>query len=933
MVSFLLRPNAARFPLFAASVKHNRQWGSVNAEPAALDAIDPGERFVPYRLRGPSIELAFFNPGIPWEGYMPDSLLGGQDPLAVVIRKPSDDDLLTTGGGDYRISKLWQVGIGELAVKVEGAFRRLICAAEEIFYRVEGASQVSFTPFRLDTELLHKTFRLRSEVLATTKSARAQVLANVSFLAWFTHVVGSWAEGIDQETADFVRSLRLEEREMRGYIINLPTDYCWLDLQLLIEHEVPFHYLWSPCLHLNSRFMRTNPWLIARVLEMKRQLGREPTDEEVLDGQGRARTVLGYDRFFQPRDALPEGEDPWPNPHTRHAVQFFRGWHEHDLKDEAIIRRALQAYEARDPAGTQLSVDARTAWTYIYRWARKGANWVEDDELEDWEIFETPAWTRRGTFFHGRELRRLTCAPLPHQMLEHHRWGTDSITEQVELQMLVDCIGEPVEQSYKEMWDDEERRMPTLSYDSRAEGQPVPDVPLTGYFAVDGDDVAIPEERDERPSLLQRMEPLPEQRSLAERMGLAVAASGRASSAGSSQSRGRARGTAASRTTSQARRRSPESRSASPPRARRSMSIASSAAGSSAVRDYTPRLPDPSTRWGLVTPASHNWGARMAQHIREADQLLAVLSAPILPRAADVEGRIRWADRVIQYAYLVLLHPQHQVRVYALRIKSRRTRAEDFLKRLANAGIPLAIAFPQSMYPTSDQDRPIADEEAHSVAFVPYGVGGTTLFNNWKSGLRSLARKPNAAALYFSSDIASYVLRRWAWDILEPVVGNGPSEDARVHRSGDKYWPAAPLPALFTDEVSSPEIAYAHGCIIAQQNGESIIYRYAFPPKNSWASHWPTRGEWGVEENKYMLELAVAFERGEAEIPMESAWRDRLRNRSRSNLGSGFRKSEALSVADAEAWAEYFQRVYGGDRRFVRIADLGEQLRPARLYE
>uniref|UniRef100_D8QJM6 Uncharacterized protein n=1 Tax=Schizophyllum commune (strain H4-8 / FGSC 9210) TaxID=578458 RepID=D8QJM6_SCHCM len=43
------------------------------------------------------------------------------------------------------------------------------------------------------------------------------------------------------------------------------------------------------------------------------------------------------------------------------------------------------------------------------------------------------------------------------------------------------------------------------------------------------------------------------------------------------------------------------------------------------------------------------------------------------------------------------------------------------------------------------------------------------------------------------------------------------------------------------------------------------------------ASQWPTRGEWGVEENKYMLELAVAFERGEAEIPMESAWKDRLR--------------------------------------------------------
>ena len=133
--------------------------------------------------------------------------------------------------------------------------------------------------------------------------------------------------------------------------------------------------------------------------------------------------------------------------------------------------------------------------------------------------------------------------------------------------------------------------------------------------------------------------------------------------------------------------------------------------------------------------------------------------------------------------------------------------------------------------------------------------------------------------------------------------------------------------------MSSEELALLHGCIVAVLNGDKTTHRHAFPPHNVWIAHWPFNGEWGIEEQKYMTELAEAFEQGIAEIPVENAWRDRLRDRSRSRKGSGFRKQDALQFAEASAWATYLEKMYGGDRRFARIADLTTRITPVRQYE
>ncbi|KAI5886045.1 uncharacterized protein SCHCODRAFT_02519622 [Schizophyllum commune H4-8] len=942
MVSFLLRPNAARLPLFAASYKHYKQWVSIGGDPADLDHLNPEDRRVPYYLRLPSTRLAYFNHGLPWEGYMPCSLVDGLDLLQPLIRRPLASEVINAEGGKYWVVASWVIEICEIAGKVEAACRAIHEQAGDLFKRGEEASPPDYQPLSFGPQRLEIGFNTREEAEARVELVRAAALCNTAFLAWFTSIVHSWHLRLSDDTAEFIRSLRLEEREMRGYVLNLAIDFPWIDLQLLIEHGVPIHYAWSPPLHNDLRFTRANPWLIARVLEMRKQLGREPSDEEVLKGQNSAKAVLEYDRWFQPRykevDLTPvikSREEP------ENYVQLFYGWHPHPLNDKRVLEGARGVYQMGDPRSIDDMETCLGDINVIYRWAKKGATWVEDDELEDWAIFDVPESYQRGDFMHGRELRRLTCAPLPSEMYDEPViQGRDKEVINTEYYLLEACAGEPSErETWEAWWSAREDEIPRFVYDSREGCDQIPEVPIAQgnrYHRYDSD-------CEGEPSLLKRMElppPSPKkQKPLIERLGPAVAASLEAGPSGStrrestSRERGRSRARASPREPAQASGSRSARRSASPPRTRAASSLSSSAAASTSSRDYAIAIPDPSMRWGVVYPPSERWNDLLAQHLREVEILSEVLTAKIRPRSADVEGRIRWASIVLKEGYIVLLHAQHQVRMYVWRVLGQHRSVEDFLEQFANTGVPLSIALPQALYPSPDQDQALGDEETHSATFPAYGVGGKDLFARWKDCIRSLARKPYAGALYFASDIASFVLRRYAWDLVAAKVGEGPCEETRLHRSGTKYFRGGPFPSLFCDYSSSEELALLHGCIVAVLNADKTTHRHAFPPHNVWAAHWPTKGEWGVEEQKYLTELAEAFEQGIAEIPPENLWRERLRSRSRSAKGSGFRKADALQAADASAWAAHFEKIYGGDRRFVRIADLGERLRPQRLFE
>ncbi|KAL1711307.1 hypothetical protein EV715DRAFT_298296 [Schizophyllum commune] len=192
MVSFLLRPNAARFPLFAASYKHYKQWVSIGGDPSDLDAIDPKDRLAPYQLRLPSIKLAFFNHGLPWEGYMPCSLIAGFDPLQPLIRAPLSSEVIQAEGGKYWIAASWVIEVCEIAAKIEAACKEIHSHSGDLFKRSEEGKNPDYRPISVEPQRLEIAFDSLEEAEARVELARASALCNAAFLAWFTSSVHSW---------------------------------------------------------------------------------------------------------------------------------------------------------------------------------------------------------------------------------------------------------------------------------------------------------------------------------------------------------------------------------------------------------------------------------------------------------------------------------------------------------------------------------------------------------------------------------------------------------------------------------------------------------------------------------------------------------------------------------------------------------------------
>ncbi|TRM56709.1 hypothetical protein BD626DRAFT_413222 [Schizophyllum amplum] len=932
MVSFLPFLGTSAFPRFVARLLGGLQWISVGDSGDALYQVDPLDRFIAPKERQTSVLVTWFNPRRPWEGYLPTSYFGEDDILHPCFL-PSTAHLLVPLWGTIGIRQEWRSEFEELCMRIEHACEGVYARASHLLRRPEVCEEIDYRPFTVNHQELASCFGSSEEAWESLNRARAEALTNVGFLSWFTRCVGSWDIDLNDEDVAFIRSLRLEDRQARGVIVNVAPDCLWLDFRLLVEHRVPFHYLWTPNLHMDDRFLSLNPWLIARTIDLERQLGREPSDQEVLAGQGRAAQVLWFDRWFQFRGQRPT---TWSRPLRRtefYTVEDFVGWYPRDLDDQQIIGPALERYEVGYP--DPLLSPRRGMESRIYRWARRGSRdslvgadltppEPEYDYLNDWEIFDLPETFKRGQYLHGRELRRFSCASLPEEMENVLDLPEDTcFILEFEFNHLWSNVTHQVDVNRTAFWNQLVKEMPKLRYDSERGSATITDVPSLEDLL--DDEYEAPEPREAgsegRYSAAESAARVSDQEGhapLGER--IARAAAGSASTLPRERP---ASSFTASRTPSRLAGSSRDRRSASPPVSRGSSSLSS--------RADLPRIPDPSGRWAQLSRRSEGWPAALERFDREMELLDNRLSSGSNPRAQDVEGRVFFADEVLRNGYVVLGRAQDQVRMWVWATRGRYTRPEDLLERLVVIGAPFEVALPQSSYPSANISQALPDEEAHTAAFVAYLNGGADLFRRWRSGLLSLARKPYAAAFYFAGGIPSYVLRRWAWHIIKDVVGLGPCKDTRERLSGSKHFPGGNTPSLFSDACSTEELHYLHGCVTAVRDGDPV--RWIFPPPHVWERSWPSNGEWGPEEEKFMATTANELERGVAEVPTEHLWRDRLRARGRNRLGPQFRARDALQDEDASAWADYLARIYGKNKKYRKIADLAPAPELSRLYE
>ena len=150
-----------------------------------------------------------------------------------------------------------------------------------------------------DRERLFTTFR---SVIALQKEGAAAKRAawdRLAFLTWWTAACSSWADGVDEVTAERVEVIVSRGRSPRGFLFDLLTDWHEMNVPFLLEHSIPFYYTFSLEARLNERFCRLNPKIIASYAG--------PDGDEVImhdidyeDGlEAIEKATHHYDDFFQ----------------------------------------------------------------------------------------------------------------------------------------------------------------------------------------------------------------------------------------------------------------------------------------------------------------------------------------------------------------------------------------------------------------------------------------------------------------------------------------------------------------------------------------------------------------------------------------------------------------------------------------------------------
>ncbi|KAI5822391.1 hypothetical protein K523DRAFT_358407 [Schizophyllum commune Tattone D] len=964
MVSFSIFKSLANAPRYVASRVGGYLWGSVGADPEDLRHIDVDRRRSYWGARLPIRLIDWFNYARPWDGYAPYPVFAADDILRWLGDLPKGHWQPQTRGG-VRVGASFRVGLAQLSEQLERACKDIVDHVFPIFDRYgEREPDAPFTPYTVTREELDTVFESAEEGLNSVQEWQARLLSNVGFLAWFTASMDSWKDCMGDETREFIISLALESRPLRGYLINLAVDYPWIDIAQLIEHEVPFHYIWTPAAHFDSRYLRAYPFLVARTLEWWKQKGVEPTDDDILQGQGDLRAVWEYDRLFQctapeelPDEIHPDDRrGPLPTD-CAYTIRLYEDWHEFETARVDVVSRVADRYAVGRPRRPLVKDDSRKELR-VYAWLAKGASKdtrTPKERAQDpsWRIDETlfdlPEVMTRGKGVNGREMRRYRNAPYPEEMLrdENVTDDEDKVVQALEEQILMEGLWKdsPIPSrtgmTAEGEWERVRAFIPAIEYDSSKQYDTIPEIETE--IGPEDMDVDRPEEAKSKPTLIERLS-TPTARpvgTLRDRIGQRVPDNWRPP-----EERTRAQSSRERQVTAAA---GPSRRSASPERqgtpspsllarfqstSTVELGTSISSRNTSELSLATDLLPPSSSR--LIPRHSKDWSDAWSKMKQQLSAIGLKLTGQEHPRARLPHDAVTLAEEVKTDGYLFFERAQDCVRFWIWMLENPRARAELLIEKAICAGIPLTIMLPVTYYTIEPPRKPVSDRESHHIEMVEFGQGGTNLFRRWVSGVKDIARRPHAAAIYLKGGYVARVLERWAADELPSDWGKGPCLKTRDTFAGKLLGPGAPVPKLFSDYASTEEINYLLGTMKAipgQGKQDENTVRSAFPPADLAENPrlWPSCGEWTVEEEKFFQFIADKFEHGRWSLPSRKQWREVLRDRARSRRPRVELK-DLLDEQVVDDWRDYLGRAYAADPSYLPIASLGDIGEPTRLF-
>ncbi|KAL1671357.1 hypothetical protein EV122DRAFT_285020 [Schizophyllum commune] len=340
-----------------------------------------------------------------WKGRIPITQRPPVDVLRPVLAGPSSRECTCQNSSEEVLLTSYFKNRFSLAANgAWNAFNELASAFPALLTRTMGAQQGGFAPEPWSNWLLDSSYPSRDAAHANIKELAESVLSNIGFISLISGNCSGWELALTQETLNFVQSLQLDRRDVRGYLLDLRRDWRAFDLKLLAQQRVPFHYFWTPDMNEDPRFASANPDYV-ELLVQHRDTPSIPRSLPPLDD--------AYDSLFQAvskdlnivaAGLEDEGREV--------VVQLREDWFPLEVVDMDALKSAAAGYETGRPRMIQGESDI--AW--VVAWRAPGGRGLDFETYPDDDaiaIAQLPPPLVANSLASGRELWKLTLAPTP----------------------------------------------------------------------------------------------------------------------------------------------------------------------------------------------------------------------------------------------------------------------------------------------------------------------------------------------------------------------------------------------------------------------------------------------------------------------------------------------------------------------------------------
>ncbi|KAL1684844.1 hypothetical protein GGG16DRAFT_67505 [Schizophyllum commune] len=878
-------------------------------------SCSPSRRYVHPDMRHSSAIPDFTTPYAPHEIYgVVDDLGGGdytntytttkahtKDNVEFVLNNYDDADMDSLGGGGYRIRDEWKQKYVNLQRKLVECCQRVL--DEYPLGCLEDGGQSLLSPLTDDLSLdLTRTYKSYDESADAVYALKMSARNNLALMNYIIHTQHSWwRKALNAEQLAFIDSLELPRRPKRGGYINLASDWSYLNIPLLMQHEVPFAYVWSEATNALPRFARLDPTVLTGYFWVRQNLNKEPSPSEVPAIANGREDALNFDHLLQDKRARTTGSPVARyDANTTYVVQLHEGWKVLPVKDPETIQRCLDRYEhyEKDPGGG-------ANYVVIEAWSIRGA--TNESVRSTYEFGPVATQSRHGqrlgervdlSVDERREMYKMSCAP----------WGGaryDTLTGE-----LLQAVPLERQTALIELEHLFYPRSPALDH-----SRPPPSTEQHH-----GDEASTP-------YLLTRMsDPTGD-------------GSGRSASSDASslirRMGGFAMGVATPPPTTHS---SWRTETASDIPFGDSLGRRRSASPQRGVRHPATPVglvaPDPRriNRDDVALPGSPLWQQRYAILRSALPGLLRSLSPREYPRSDDDFFQVKWLYDFLHNGYLRIPDELDRLRVYLWLETQNVNGPGDLLRLCLLSGIQVEVGYKaMAKMPEAVCDIVGPEPEHLEGEYLSFKDGGLELYDDYRRMVQGLCRREHAPSFVFHGGWVSAIIAKYGKDLLRLRVGGGVDLATRLYKTerGKIVYPYGLREQVVMQKPSAKEINKIMGLVIGKDGHKK---HWLFPPPHLLAELWPGYGEWNAEEEAYFLDIVSGLEKGTRTAMSEKRWTKQLEGRRNAlQRDHADRREVGLSSSTGRAWVSLFDWAYEVKDATLRLADVGPDFRARRL--